>query len=132
MRDSCYACEFIGNNRASDITIGDFWGIDKLYPELYSDKGVSLVIFNTGRGLNMIENHAVFNCAEVNFKESLKYNEAYWLSVERFKYRIAFVKELQKKPFDKVTRKYLRKLSIRQRLYSYFNKIKRIITNKNK
>ena len=133
LRESCYACEFKGDNRFSDITIGDFWGVDRLYPELYNDKGVSLAILNTDKGVYTFENNPYLkNCLEVNLDKALKYNEAYWLPVEGFKYRNAFVKELRKKPFDKVTRKYLRKLATRQRLYSYFNKIKRIITNKKK
>ena len=42
----CYSCSFKGHNRASDITIGDFWGIWNVLPEINCNNGVSLVICN--------------------------------------------------------------------------------------
>ena len=44
LRSSCYCCPAKAGRSLSDITIGDFWGIDRLYPEFDDDKGVSLVM----------------------------------------------------------------------------------------
>ena len=49
-RPSCETCRFAESNRPADITLGDYWGIEKLYPELQSKKGVSLIRFNTEKG----------------------------------------------------------------------------------
>lgn len=49
-RPCCYHCKFTNLNRPSDITVGDFWGIEKCFPEFGDDKGVSLVILNTPKG----------------------------------------------------------------------------------
>jgi coenzyme F420-reducing hydrogenase beta subunit len=49
-RESCYACKYTCANRPADITLGDFWGVEKMRPELNSKKGVSLVRANTEKG----------------------------------------------------------------------------------
>ena len=49
-RPSCGRCQFTKINRCSDITIGDYWKIDKIVP-LFEDRlGVSVVIVNTTKG----------------------------------------------------------------------------------
>ena len=42
MRPSCYTCPAKGGTCGSDVTMADFWGIQKLYPDFDDDKGVSL------------------------------------------------------------------------------------------
>ena len=56
-RESCYKCKFASLNRISDLTIGDFWGIDKIYPELAETKtnGTSLIIGNSIKGMQTIK-----------------------------------------------------------------------------
>ena len=51
MRTSCESCRFAGFPRVGDITIGDFWTIDK-YKYIFSNDGtgVSLVIANNLKG----------------------------------------------------------------------------------
>ena len=51
LRPSCYDCHFTTVNRQGDITLGDFWGIGRKYPERDDDKGISLVIANTEKGV---------------------------------------------------------------------------------
>lgn len=46
-RDSCYSCQFANPNRCSDITIGDFWGINDVDVIKKANKGVSCVLLNT-------------------------------------------------------------------------------------
>lgn len=49
-RMSCADCHFKGYNRVSDITLGDFWGIWDVVPEMDDDKGTSLVLLHSERG----------------------------------------------------------------------------------
>lgn len=49
-RPSCQACPSKQLKSGSDITLGDFWGIDSLMPEIDDDKGVSAIIINTEKG----------------------------------------------------------------------------------
>jgi coenzyme F420-reducing hydrogenase beta subunit len=50
LRPSCYQCPFANLFRPSDITIGDFWGIERSIPEYEDKMGVSLVLINTEKG----------------------------------------------------------------------------------
>lgn len=50
LRPSCYNCKHKGDNSCADITLADFWGITKIFPDLNDDKGISLVVVNTDKG----------------------------------------------------------------------------------
>lgn len=50
IRSSCLSCKFKCNYHGADISLGDYWGIDKDYPEFDDGKGVSLVLINTPKG----------------------------------------------------------------------------------
>lgn len=54
-RSSCSHCKFACPERQGDITLGDYWGIEKINKELQSKKGVSLVRFNTDKGKEYLE-----------------------------------------------------------------------------
>lgn len=56
LRPSCYECPAKCGKSHSDITLGDFWGIRRTYPELYDCNGVSLVLANSGSGCKTLEN----------------------------------------------------------------------------
>ena len=53
LRDSCYCCEFSCPDRISDITIGDYWGIEKIRAKFDDNKGVSLITINTDKGMSL-------------------------------------------------------------------------------
>lgn len=55
LRLSCYDCKFKGISRNSDITLGDFWGINDFLPEMEDGKGVSLVIIHSEKGKRIFE-----------------------------------------------------------------------------
>ncbi len=55
LRPSCYECPFKGDYRKSDLTLGDFWGVENYLPELDDDKGISLVIVQSDRGAQLWE-----------------------------------------------------------------------------
>lgn len=50
LRRSCYSCPFAKHERCSDITLGDFWGIEKLNLGLNVNEGVSMICPNTEKG----------------------------------------------------------------------------------
>lgn len=51
LRPSCYQCSFKGIERCSDITLGDFWGLESFHPEFGDAYGISAVITHTEKGL---------------------------------------------------------------------------------
>lgn len=68
LRNSCYCCPFANLRRTSDLTIGDFWGIEKTMPEFEDKKGVSLVLVNTEKGRQLFQ--AVKPMLEIRFLRS--------------------------------------------------------------
>ena len=46
-RLSCENCRTKGYYRVSDFTLGDFWGIWKIFPEMDDDQGTSLIILHS-------------------------------------------------------------------------------------
>lgn len=54
-RPSCYDCKFKGYPRIADITLADFWGIEKVDKTLEKDLGTSLVMINSKKGETYFE-----------------------------------------------------------------------------
>lgn len=55
LRPCCFKCPYANTNRISDITIADAWGVDRKHSFFNDDKGVSLVILNTEKGISYFE-----------------------------------------------------------------------------
>lgn len=55
-RENCYSCKYAKPERISDITIGDFWGLDKS-SVVFDDenKGISLILINTNNGSKLFD-----------------------------------------------------------------------------
>ena len=54
-RECCHSCEYTNIYRKSDITVGDFWGIEKYLPELNTSAGVSKVLINSAKGAEIFD-----------------------------------------------------------------------------
>lgn len=54
MRPSCHSCPFTSTERCSEITIGDFWGIENLNISFDYKDGVSFIMGNNGKGKTLI------------------------------------------------------------------------------
>ena len=54
-RLSCSNCQAKGYNRMSDITLGDFWGVWDIEPEMDDNKGTSLVLVHTQAAKSILE-----------------------------------------------------------------------------
>lgn len=54
LRPSCLNCTYRSQERSADITIADFWGIEKVSGEK-NKTGISLVLGNTKKGISLIE-----------------------------------------------------------------------------
>lgn len=81
VRPSCYQCPAKSGRSKADITIADFWGIDKLYPPLDDNKGYSIVCANTDKGLSYVLD-LCDTTYEVPYCEVVKYNPALIKSIK--------------------------------------------------
>jgi coenzyme F420-reducing hydrogenase beta subunit len=75
LRPSCHHCRYANFKRPSDITIADFWGIEKIMPQFDDNKGISLVLINTAKGQKLYEDIEVkIIYKESNTKDCLQHN----------------------------------------------------------
>lgn len=60
-RESCYHCPYAGLNRAGDLTIGDYWGVEKRHAHDFENGGMqrrsdwSCVLANSERGCALLK-----------------------------------------------------------------------------
>lgn len=77
LRPSCYDCKFKGGQSGADVTLGDFWGIDKEKPDLDDDKGVGLCLVYDSKKINMFGLEAV----DMSYTSAVKWNKCIVSSV---------------------------------------------------
>lgn len=75
LRPSCYDCPAKCGKSGSDITLGDFWGIDGVMPELDDDCGTSAVLANTPAGIEALQQVNV-NLWDTEYGKILRCNPA--------------------------------------------------------
>lgn len=110
-RPSCYDCKFKGCPRISDITLGDFWGIENVAPSLDKNLGTSMIAINNTKGQKFFESvKDKLVWKEVNLQQILHGNRMPFIG-GKIEYpswinRKVFFKELHNMPFDDIAYKY--------------------------
>lgn len=85
IRPSCFKCPAKGGKSNSDITLGDFWGIEDFCPELDDNKGTSVVVVHNDKGLKILSE---LNIKSIEVDTSAlfkKRNVCYYKSTTRHK-----------------------------------------------
>lgn len=127
-RPSCYNCRFKGFPRLSDITLADFWGIEQLDPEMDQDKGTSLVIVNSEKGLNVFQEiRSALSVREYQFDSALKNNMAAYKSIQQIASfdRKSFFTTLKKRDFEYTFRKFFPMPGLKKYLLQIANQVHR-------
>lgn len=75
LRPSCSHCLFKEGRGCSDITLADFWGIDNIHHGLNDDKGISLVIARTNKGINALHGMSNSVLIETDYLKARAFNE---------------------------------------------------------
>lgn len=110
-RPSCYDCKFKGMPRMSDITLADFWGLDRVDPSMDKNLGTSLVLINSQKGelfFEKIKSKLVIK--EYTFDQAL-YGNRFPIMGGSMEYpkginREEFFKALDEIPFDQCAAKF--------------------------
>lgn len=105
-RPSCTDCPAKTGGYA-DLTLGDFWGIEKILPELDDDKGTSVVLVQTEQGKQALA--ALSDRVEsksVSFAQAVQYNPAVTTSAHDHPQRAEAMKRLQNEPLAVVVADY--------------------------
>lgn len=124
LRLSCYDCKFKGISRISDITLGDFWGINDFCPDMDDGKGVSLVVIQSIKGeelFNRIKYH--LKIKKVNIEKVFeRHNEAMIKSSKLPIDREEFWKDYQILSFEELSKKYV-SLNSKEKIRKFFRKV---------
>lgn len=75
LRPSCYACPAKSLKSGSDITLGDYWGVERSHKKFNDNRGTSLVICNTVKGLDAMQGIDIL-AKECSYVEAIKSNPA--------------------------------------------------------
>ena len=110
-RPSCYNCQYKGFPRIADITIGDFWGVEKVDKNLDNNVGTSLILVNSQKGAKYLEKVKPYMYIKhVPFSSILPGNIALRQSIHYPKIdREQFFETLDATDFDTVVKKYFPK-----------------------
>lgn len=81
LRPSCYDCPAKLPHVQSDITLADFWGVDRLHPEIDDDKGCGLILVNKEHAFALLKS---LDCQlyEQKMDEVIKFNSCISRSVK--------------------------------------------------
>lgn len=96
LRPSCHACPARSGKSGSDITLGDFWGVQKFYPQMDDDKGTSLVLVNSDKGRVLYESIEKQH-TEAKLEEALHDNPSIAHDAAQSRYTLQFWEQFPRK-----------------------------------
>ncbi|MHB8129762.1 MAG: Coenzyme F420 hydrogenase/dehydrogenase, beta subunit C-terminal domain [Mobilitalea sp.] len=120
LRPACHNCKYTNLHRPSDITIADFWGIERCLPDFDDNKGTSLVLVNTSKGQQLyeeIKRNLIYR--ESNTRDCLQPQLQY--PTKKSEERDEFWEDYNRKGYNYIIKKYTS--------YKYKNRIKKVIKN---
>ena len=126
-KDSCYSCPYACSSRVGDVTLGDFWGINRETMQNKTDGKISLVLVNTEKGKDLVEqisNDAVLEKRTLD--EAIKQNKQLSSPCSETKERVRFKKNVEKGGFVYALNKTASAKEIKNRNV-FFTKLKRKI-----
>ena len=107
VRPSCYSCHFKEMPRQADITLADFWGLDRIHPEWDNDCGTSAVLLNSEKGRKFFQSAGdELSSHECSIEEIAAGNLALRQSLEQKPGRKQFFDDINAMPFDKLFQKH--------------------------
>lgn len=124
LRNSCYKCPYTRIDRRSDITIGDYWGIQNVMPKFYDRMGVSLVIVHTESGRELFNN--VSSAIEYQISNRKECLQPRLISPQlRPNDRDLFWSDMQEKGMDYCIEKYVEQynVSIKEKIKKYLKRL---------
>lgn len=107
IRPSCYECRFKKDNRKSDFTISDCWGVGERDKEINDNRGLSALILNTDKSIGVFEElKGSLAYKEYDKDELMEGNWTYYKSVTKNPSREAFFSLWRNAGIKKALNKY--------------------------
>ena len=108
LRPSCYKCIWARPQRCADITLADFWGIEKYDNKLNAKSGVSAVLINTESGKKLFDKiHGDIIQKQFPIEYIIENNGCLKNPTKLKPERTAFFEDLSNKSFDDIVKLYL-------------------------
>lgn len=134
LRENCYSCKYACKHRPGDISIGDYWGIEKEHPEILDinngpideKKGVSVVMTNTNKGEQFISTYSNLKLYISDYDKAAKVNDQLRRPSKLTKDRDAILNLYKDGGYEAVEKWFIKK----ERKNIFINKIKRKIPKK--
>lgn len=105
LRPSCYQCPYKHIVHVTDITISDYWGVEKWAPDFDDNRGISLVLLNTQNGKKLFDlSKAHLDYLKSNTKDCLQPPLQHPFS--RPATRDQFWQDFENKPFEYILTHY--------------------------
>lgn len=106
LRPSCYECK-AKEFKMSDLTIADFWGIDKIAPEMTDGRGTSLILVRTEKGERLLQSISdKLTLKSVTYEEGIANNPVEYRSSLRPSERDSFFTDMREISFEDLIKKY--------------------------
>ena len=129
VRPSCHKCKVRRLSSGSDLTIGDYWGCDKLYPEQIDRRGVSVLFGNTDKGRKFIQTVSDDVILKpIKMEEATIYNPRILYSSKPHKRRKEFYRNMSTYELDELVPRLLR-ITKGDRLVNSMMWVMRIVKN---
>lgn len=135
-RENCYNCAFTSLERQGDITVGDFWGLekDKLTIDASSVPFISLFFVNSPKGMEIFQGiQELIHYEERSISEALSGNRQLSNPCERHREREFFLESYKLYGFVKALKatdiyKETKRAEMIMRMKSPLRKIKQIVS----
>lgn len=132
-RENCYSCKYATSSRVGDITIGDYWGIEKMHPEYMEENGgkldkmlgISCVLINTQKGKIALENigNELIELLPSQFELVSKNNKQLYMPMPMPKERSEIFKLYQEGDYAAVEKWFIQRLGFKRYIYMVWSKI---------
>lgn len=131
-RESCYSCKYATKARSGDITIGDYWGVERMHPEYLSDfdikKGISCVLVNTEKGQKAIGAYGTgLKLAKSDFEKVLKENEQLSSPSRRSDMRDAVLTAYRNEGYEGVEKWFNKRFGSRMVIIKLINRMPKFV-----
>ncbi len=124
LRPSCYYCKFASYRKPADITMGDFWGIEKILPGFNdNDKGCSLCVSSNEKIIKMIKSIDDLTMEEVDINIAISRQQNAFKSSELPAARKLFWKDYEKNGFSKKLLKKYYSFRFSRRMRALYNRV---------
>ena len=107
LRPSCHVCNYANTNRLGDVSIADFWGVDKIAPDFLDKNGVSLVIINNEKGKKWFESiKNKLDIIQCSIEDCIQNTYTLNQPTQKGENREQFWQDFKTKEFEYIIKKY--------------------------